>query len=114
MQGAGSLLVSSLLPLLAFLTLLFLREGVHHQELAVGWIPLLLEISLHLVRHQHCFFERLHHWNVDMVLVLLVALQLRPSQVVTDGLDLLNALLTRAICRILGHEREGLGEREIR
>ena len=95
-------LVSSLLFLaLALLFLLFLREGIDHQELTVGWVPFGGQIGLILVWHKNCTLEGLHHWNVNVSLVLLVTTILRPGQIVPDRLDLLHLGLPGAVQSIL-------------
>ena len=108
-------LVSSLLFLaLALLFLLFLREGIDHQELTVGWVPFGGQIGLILVWHENCTLEGLHDWNVNVGLVLLVATILRPGQVVPDRLDLLHLGLPGAVQSILRDQVELLAQCELR
>ena len=83
---------SPLLALLLSLLFLLLREGIDHEELAVGRIPLLLEqfsgLALReilvLFRHEDGTFKRFHSRDVDVVLILLITLQVWLSQVVTN------------------------------
>ena len=104
---------SSLLAFLALLCLLLLGEGVDHKEFAVSWIPLLLKVTLLLIWHEHGPFESLHDRNVDIVLILLIALVIWPGQIVANGLDLLKSLLTRAISSILRYKVEALRQIEV-
>lgn len=113
--GSGAFHRSSLLLLaLSLLFLLLLREGVDHEELAVSRIPLRGQIRLVLVRHQNGTLERLHHGDVDVRLVFLVAAVLRPGKVVTNRLDFLHLHLPRAVQSILGDELEVLAQTELR
>ena len=92
---------SSLFSLLALLLLLFLWEGVHHQEFAVSWIPLRSQIRLVLVWHQNRTFKRFHDRDVDVSFVFFVTTILRLGQVVTNRLNFLHLDLPGAVKSIL-------------
>ena len=103
---------SPLFLALALLFLLFLREGINHQEFAVSWIPLGGQIGLVLVWHKNGTFKGLHDGYVNVGLVLLIAAVLRPGQIVPNRLYFLHLGLPGAIQGILGDKVEAFAESE--
>ena len=105
---------SLLLFALALLLFLFLREGVHHQELTVSWIPLCGQVCLVLIWHQHCTFQCFHVWNVDISFILFMAWVLRSGQVVPDRHYFFHLGLSSTVDRIFGNKIELFTEAKLR
>ena len=82
-----SSLPRSLLLLFTLLLLLFLREGILHEELSIGWVPpvfvlgsirertswVRLILTLVLVWHKNGSLECFHQWDTDVFLFVLSA-----------------------------------------
>ena len=97
----------------ALLLFLFLGEGVHHEELAVSWIPFGSEVGLVLVWHEDGPLQRLHVRYVYVGLVLLVAWVLGSRQIVSYRHYLFHLRLPSAVNRILRHKVELFAEGEV-
>ena len=99
---------------LSLLLLLFLREGVDHEELAISRIPLSRDVGLVLARHHNSTFESLHMWNIDVGLIFLGTRYMGPREEVPDRMDLFQLLLSSTVHSILRNEVEIFGNSEFR